>query len=241
MPRWCAPERRRDRAARLRVTPICRASDCKRLRSPQPASCAQPVPPASQRPEAPAETRSSRAPRPARSGGLARAVPAAALTRACEPLPGCSLTSRSRGAAPIHSAALQGRVGGETCIPGGVQARAAAKPEPKADRDFGRGESRLGWSLDRSLPTSSLRLTPGLRPRSRHCSVRVRGRCGLPGPERTRRGAWRPRGPRQRPPSPPPGSQHAEPKFLQVQPAETPSHTNLGRAVKSASAPPLHG
>lgn len=75
-PQLCASQRLQRPAARPCVAPICRASGCKRLRSPQRALRARPAPPRARPPEAPADTRPSPTLRPAPA--------AAAPTRARE-------------------------------------------------------------------------------------------------------------------------------------------------------------
>lgn len=65
-----------------------------------------------------------------------------------------------------------------------------AKPASRRGPSLSCCKARDGGpqSLDRPLQPGVPRLAPGLPRRSGHCSVKVRGKCGLPGPEQTRRG-----------------------------------------------------
>lgn len=126
VPKRCAPERRQDPAASPCVVPICRASGCERLRSPQPALCAHPASPTAWPPEAPSETWPSLRLRHARPNSRARAARAAAPTRARE-APARILPDiprlRVASSILIHPPVRRGREEGETRIPVG------SKPE----------------------------------------------------------------------------------------------------------------
>lgn len=144
VPKLCAPNSSGDPAARTCVARICGGSGCKRLRSPLwPAPRAQPAPAAAKRPETPAETRPSPSLRPARSCGRARAAPAAARTRAREPPAPDPLRHPAAAGYPHHVSSPARPRRRRNPHAGGVQDRAAAKPEPRTGGDCGRRENGL--------------------------------------------------------------------------------------------------
>lgn len=144
MPKLCAPNSSGDPAARTCVARICGGSGCKRLRSPLwPAPRAQPAPAAAKRPETPAETRPSPSLRPARSCGRARAAPAAARTRAREPPAPDPLRHPAAAGYPHHVSSPARPRRRRNPHAGGVQDRAAAKPEPRTGGNCARRENGL--------------------------------------------------------------------------------------------------
>lgn len=148
---------------------------------------------------------------------------------------------------PGARATTRARVVPARILPDIPRPRAASSTPRRGEAEEAKPASRQGpsrckardgepQSVDRPLQPGVPRLAPGLPRRSGHCSVRVRGKCGLPGPEQTRRGAQRPRRPGLSPWRLLLSSRHNKLKFPQVQPAETAPHTDLGRAVESAAA-----